>query len=53
VEHWKPLAYRVMEAVVELFGQAPHPKEPDTVSAKVRATHDNFLARCGLDATQA
>jgi toluene monooxygenase system protein E len=53
VEHWKPLAYRGMEAVVELFRQAPHPQEPDAVSAKVRGTHDTFLARCGLEASQA
>jgi hypothetical protein len=53
VEHWKPLAYRGMEAVVELFRQAPHPQEPNAVSAKVRATHETFLARCGLDPSQA
>ena len=53
VEHWKPLAYRGMEGVVELFGQAPHAQEAYAVSAKVRATHDTFLARCGLEASQA
>jgi toluene monooxygenase system protein E len=53
VEQWKPLAYRGMEALVELFGQGPCPLEPHAVSAKVRATHDTFLARCGLDASQA
>ena len=36
IEQWKPSAYR-MEAVVELFGQAPGPVEPKAVSAKVRA----------------
>ncbi len=37
IERWKPLAYRGMEGVVELFGQAPRPVEPKAVSAKVRA----------------
>jgi hypothetical protein len=37
-----------MEGVVELFGQAPRPVEPKAVSAKVRAAHHAFLARCGL-----
>jgi len=53
VEQWKLLAYRGMEALVELFGRAPHPQEPHDVSAKVRGTHDTFLARCGLEASQA
>jgi len=53
VEHWKPLAYRGMEGVVELFGQAPRPLEPQAVSAKVRAAHHAFLARCGLNAVEA
>jgi signal transduction histidine kinase len=52
IEQWKPLAYRGMEGVVELFGQAPRPVEPIAVSAKVRAAHHAFLARCGLDAVQ-
>ena len=52
IEQWKPSAYR-MEAVVELFGQAPGPVEPKAVSAKVRAAHHAFLARCGLNAVQA
>jgi toluene monooxygenase system protein E len=50
VDQWKPLAYQGMEGLVELFGQAPHPLEPRAVSATVRAAHDAFLARCGLDA---
>jgi len=53
IEQWKPLAYRGMEGVVELFGQAPRPVEPKAVSAKARATHHAFLARCGLNAVQA
>ena len=39
--------------VAELFGQAPRPVEPKAVSAKVRAAHQAFLARCGLNAVQA
>jgi CheY-like chemotaxis protein len=53
---WKPLAYRGMEALVELFGQAPRPLEPQAVSAKVQAAHHAFhafLSRCGLDAVAA
>ena len=50
VDQWKPLAYQGMEALVELFGQAPRPVDPRAVSAKVRAAHDALLARCGLDA---
>jgi toluene monooxygenase system protein E len=50
VEKWCPLAYRGMEGVVELFGQAPRPLEPQAVSANVRAAHHAFLAWCGLDA---
>lgn len=46
-------AYRGMERVVELFGQALRPVEPKAVSAKVRAAHHAFLARCGLNAVQA
>jgi signal transduction histidine kinase len=38
-----------MEGLLELFGQALHAPEPRAVSAKVRATHDAFLARCGVD----
>jgi hypothetical protein len=53
VEQWKPLAYHGIEALVELFGQAPHPQEPYAVSAKVLATHDTFLARCGLNSVEA
>lgn len=49
IEQWKPLAYRGMEGLVELFGQAPCPLEPRVVSARVRAAHEAFLARCGLD----
>ena len=50
VEQWKPLAYWSMEALLELFGQAPRPLEPRMLSTKVRTAHDAFLARCGLDA---
>jgi len=50
IEQWKPLAYQGMEGVLELFGQAPRPVETQALSAKVRAAHDAFLARCGLDA---
>jgi signal transduction histidine kinase len=53
IEEWTPLAYRGMEGLVELFGQAPRPVEPKAVSAKVRAAHHAFLVRCGLDAVQA
>jgi C4-dicarboxylate-specific signal transduction histidine kinase len=52
IEQWRLLAYRGMEGVVELFGQAPRPVEPKAVSAKVRAAHHAFLARCGLNAVQ-
>jgi toluene monooxygenase system protein E len=52
VDQWKPLAYRGMEGVVEVFGQAPSPLEPRVVSAKVRAAHHAFLAQCGLNADQ-
>ncbi|HEY5866644.1 MAG TPA: toluene hydroxylase, partial [Candidatus Tectomicrobia bacterium] len=50
VAKWKPLAYRGMEGVVALFGQAPRPLQPQAVSANARAAHHAFLARCGLDA---
>jgi len=50
VKHWKPLAYRSMEALVELFGQAPRPLQPQAVAGKVRAAHHAFLTRCGLNA---
>jgi len=50
IEQWKPLAYQGMERLVELFGQAPRPVEPKAVSAKVRAAHEVFLARGGLNA---
>ncbi len=53
VERWKPLAYRGIEGVVELFGQAPRPLDPQAVSAKVQAAHHAFLARCGLNAIEA
>jgi hypothetical protein len=53
VEQWEPLADRGMEGVVELFGQAPRPLDPQAVSAKVRASHHAFLARCGLNAVEA
>jgi toluene monooxygenase system protein E len=50
VEKWRTLAYRGLEGVVELFGQAPSPLEPQAVSAKARAVQHAFLARCGLNA---
>jgi len=53
VEKWMPLAYRGMEGVVELFGQAPRPLQPKAVSATVQAAHHAFLARCGLSAVEA
>jgi len=53
VEKWNPLAYRGIEGVVELFGQAPSPLEPQAVSAQARAAHHAFLARCGLDSVEA
>jgi toluene monooxygenase system protein E len=49
VEQWTPLAYRGLAGVVELFGHAPRPLEPQAVSAKARVAHHAFLARCGLD----
>jgi toluene monooxygenase system protein E len=49
VEKWNPLAYRGIEGVVELFGQTPSPLEPQAVSAKARAAHHAFLARCDLN----
>jgi hypothetical protein len=48
IEQWKPLAYRGMEGVVELFGQAPRPVEPKAVSAKVRAAHPPSWLGVGL-----
>ena len=53
VEKWNPLAYRGLEGVVELVGQAPSPLEPQAVSAQARAAHHAFLARCGLNAVLA
>jgi toluene monooxygenase system protein E len=53
VKHWKPLAYRGMEALVELFGQAPRPLQPQAVAAEVRTAHHAFLSRCGLNAVDA
>jgi toluene monooxygenase system protein E len=49
IEQWEPLAYRGIEGVAELFGQAPRPMKPQDVAAKVRAGHHAFLSRCGLD----
>jgi len=49
VDEWKPLAYRGMESVVELFVEAPRRLEPRSASEKVRIAHEAFLARCGLD----
>jgi hypothetical protein len=43
VEQWKPLTYRGKRW--SSYSGGLHPQEPDTVSAKVRAPHDNFLAR--------
>lgn len=53
VEKWMPLAYRGMEGLVELFGQAPRPSPPKAVSAAVRDAHQAFLARCALSAVEA
>ena len=53
VEKWMPLTYRGMEGVVELFGKAARPFQPQTVSVRVRAAHRSFLARCGLNAVEA
>ena len=50
VEHWKPPAYRGVEALLELFGQAPRPQQPQPVVEQVRAAHHAFLNRCGLNA---
>jgi len=52
VDQWKPLAYRGMEGVVEVFGEAPLGLDARAVSAKVRAAHHAFLAQCGLNADQ-
>jgi toluene monooxygenase system protein E len=49
VDKWKPLAYRGMESVVEMFGQAPHSLKAGAVSENVRSAHETFLARCGLN----
>ena len=53
VEKWMPLAYRGMQGLVELFGQAPRPSPPKAVSAAVRDAHQAFLARCALSAVEA
>jgi hypothetical protein len=45
VKDWKPLAYRGMERLVDLFGQAPHPLQSHPVAAKVRAAHHALLTR--------
>ena len=50
VDHWKPLAYRGIDGIVKLFGQAPHRVEPEAVAENVRVAHDAFLAGCGLGA---
>ena len=52
VKHWAPLAYRGMEGLVELFGQAPRPLQPQAVAAKVRAAHHALLTRCGLNTVE-
>src|ERR1043166_2154002 len=49
VEKWMPPAYGGMEGVVELFGEAARRAQPKAVSATVRAAHNAFLARCGLN----
>jgi toluene monooxygenase system protein E len=49
VEKWKPLAYRGLAGVVELFGHAPRPLEPQAVAAKARDAQHAFVARCGLN----
>ena len=53
VDQWMPLAYRGMEGIAQLFGQAPHTVEPQALSAGVRMAHHAFLARCGLEAVAA
>jgi|GEM_PF-348862 len=53
VDRWQPLAYRSIDGIVKLFGQAPCPVKPEAVAEKVRAAHDAFLAGCGLDAVAA
>jgi toluene monooxygenase system protein E len=53
VKHWKPLAYRGLEGLVELFEQAPRPLQAQAVAVKVRAAHQAFLTRCGLNAVDA
>jgi toluene monooxygenase system protein E len=50
VDHWKPLAYRDMEALVEPFGQASRPLQLQAVARDIRLTHQAFLAECGLNA---
>jgi signal transduction histidine kinase len=52
VQKWMPLVLRGMEGVVELFGGAPGQLAPKDVSTAVRAAHQAFLARCGLDAVE-
>jgi toluene monooxygenase system protein E len=40
VTHWNRPSYLSMEALVELFGPAPRPLQPEAVAAaKVRAAH--------------
>jgi toluene monooxygenase system protein E len=52
VKHWAPLTYRGMEGLVELFGHARRPLQPQAVAAKVRAAHHALLIRCGLNTVE-
>jgi toluene monooxygenase system protein E len=49
VNHWKLLAYRGAEPLLELFEQAPRPLQSQALAAKVHAAHDALLIRCGLN----
>jgi toluene monooxygenase system protein E len=53
VKHWTPLAYRGVEGLVELLGQAPRPLQFQAVAAKVQAAHHALLTRCGLNTIEA
>jgi len=50
VDQWQPLAYRAMERIVELYGEAPCAREPQAVLERVWVVHHAFLDRCGLGA---
>jgi hypothetical protein len=53
IKHWTPLAYRAVEGLVELLGQAPRPLQFQAVAAKVQAAHHALLTRCGLNTIEA